>query len=75
MAFLVSSYRQNNQEQLENIQQKFAIRISESLENFYSNLKLVKERTDQKLKDDEQKMVDKFEKWVNKIKFKKQIFL
>ena len=59
-------YSQNNKEHVENLQQRFADRISESLENFHSNLKSVKERIDQKMRDDEQKMIDKFEKWVNK---------
>lgn len=61
---LVSSYQLNNEDYKNSIKEKFSHRISESLENFYSNLKLVRERFDQKVKEDEQKTIDKFEKWV-----------
>jgi len=62
--FIVSLYSQNNQDHLNNLKQRFSQRISESVENFNINMKSVKEKMDQKIKDDEQKMIDKFEKWV-----------
>jgi len=64
MFLLVSLYSQNNKENGESLKQRVSQRISESLENFHFNLQSVKEKMDQKIKDDEQKMIDKFEKWV-----------
>jgi len=60
----VSLYNQNSLEHLENLKQKYSQRINDALEVFQTNLKAVKERINQKIKEDEQKTIDKFEKWV-----------
>lgn len=60
----MSLYNQNSLEHLENLKQKYSQRINDALEVFQTNLKAVKERINQKIKEDEQKTIDKFEKWV-----------
>ncbi len=66
-------YSQNNQDHLNNLKQRFSHRISESVDNFNTNYRIVKEKMEQKIKDDEQKMIDKFEKWVKNLKIKLNI--
>lgn len=58
------NYTQNNQEHLDSIRLKFGTRLQESLDCFQQNLHLVKEKLQEKANDDEQKTIDKFEKWV-----------
>ena len=65
----MSIYSHNNHEHLNDLKERFSQRISESLDNFHINLKAVKERMDQKTLEDEQKTIDKFEKWVIFINF------
>lgn len=60
----MSLFSQNNQDHISSLKKKYAQRLSDSVENFHVNMTSVKGRIDQKIKDDEQKMVDKFEKWV-----------
>jgi len=60
----VNNYSQNNREHLENIRLKFGQRISDSLDCFRKNLDLVKEKLDEKKENNEQKTIEKFEKWV-----------
>jgi hypothetical protein len=58
------NYTQNNHEHLEAIRLKFGQRLQDSLDCFQKNLELVKEKLEEKKNDDEQKTIDKFEKWV-----------
>ena len=58
------NYTQNNQEHLDSIRLKFGTRVQESLDCFQKNLELVKEKLKEKANDDQQKTIDKFEKWV-----------
>ena len=60
----MNNYSQNNREHLENIRLKFGQRISDSLDCFRKNLDLVKEKLDEKKENNEQKTIEKFEKWV-----------
>lgn len=61
------NYSQNNQEHLKAIELKFNQRIADSIENFHKNLEFVKEKAEEKKSEDEQKTIDKFEKWVKNI--------
>lgn len=60
----MTNYSQNNQEHLDSIRLKFGQRLQESLDCFQKNLEFVKEKLEEKKHEDEQKTIDKFEKWV-----------
>lgn len=60
----MTNYSQNNQEHLEAIRLKFGQRLQDSMDCFYKNLEMVKEKMEEKKNDDEKKTIDKFEKWV-----------
>jgi hypothetical protein len=63
----VNNYSQNNKDHLDSIRLKFGQRISDSLDSFRRNLDIVKEKMEEKQGNNEQKMVEKFEKWVKNI--------
>lgn len=60
----MTNYSQNNQEHLDSIKLKFGQRLQESLDCFQKNLEYVKEKLEEKKHEDEQKTIEKFEKWV-----------
>jgi hypothetical protein len=60
----VTNYSQNNQEHLDSIKLKFGQRLQDSLDCFQKNLEYVKEKLEEKKHEDEQKTIEKFEKWV-----------
>lgn len=62
------NWTHNNHEHLDGIRLKFGTRVQESLDCFQKNLELVKEKLHEKANDNEQKTVDKFEKWVKYLK-------
>ena len=62
--FKVTLYNQNNQEHLNSIRLKFGQRLQDSLDCYHKNLELVKEKLAEKKNEDEQKTIDKLEKWV-----------
>ncbi len=63
----MNNYSQNNKDHLDSIRLKFGQRISDSLDSFRRNLDIVKEKMEEKQGNNEQKMVEKFEKWVKNI--------
>ena len=60
----MTNYSQNNQEHLDSIKLKFGQRLQDSLDCFQKNLEYVKEKLEEKKHEDEQKTIEKFEKWV-----------
>lgn len=66
------NYTQNNHEHLEAIRLKFGQRLQDSLDCFQKNLEMVKEKLEEKKSDDEQKTIDKFEKWYFFLKKRKE---
>ena len=63
----MNNYSQYNKDHLDSIRLKFGQRISDSLDSFRRNLDIVKEKMEEKQGNNEQKMVEKFEKWVKNI--------